>query len=89
MLRLAPAPLKIAAVVFLSPQSAGRGPLLKPLPKSVALAKLSTAQAYAANQPEWTQFSKRILGLETFELRRGQHPFEGVEALSSLLESTA
>jgi hypothetical protein len=87
--RLAPAPLKIAAVVFLSPKSAGLGPLLKPLPKSVALAKLTTAQAYAANQPEWTQFSKRILGPETFELRRGQHPFEGVEALSTLLESRA
>jgi hypothetical protein len=87
--RLAPAPLKIAAVVFLSSQSAGLGPLLKSLPKSVARAKLATAQAYAANQPEWPQFSKRILGLETFELRRGQHPFEGVEALSTLLESRA
>jgi hypothetical protein len=87
--RLAPAPLKIAAVVFLSPQSAGHGPLLRSLPKSVALAKLTAAQAYAANQPEWAQFSKRILGLETFELRRGQHPFEGVESLSTLLGSSA
>jgi hypothetical protein len=86
---LAPAPLKIIAVVFLSPQSAGQGPLLRSLPKPVALAKLAAAQAYAANQPEWTKFSKRILGLETFELRRGQHPFEGVEALSALLESRA
>ena len=85
--RLAPAPLKIAAVVFLSPQSAGHGPLLKPLPKSVALAKLAGAQAYAASQPEWPKFSKAILGLETFELRRGRHPQEGVEALNTLLES--
>jgi hypothetical protein len=87
--RLAPAPLKIAAVVFLSAQSAGRGPLLKSLPKPAALAKLAAAQAYAANQPEWTQFSKRMSGLEAFELRRGQHPLEGVEALSTLLESRA
>jgi hypothetical protein len=87
--RLAPAPLKIAAVVFLSPQSAGVGQLLKPLPKSVALARLAAAQAYAANQPQWAQFSKRILGLETFELRRGRHPVEGVDALNTLLESRA
>ena len=87
--RLAPAPLKIAAVVFLSPQSAGHGPLLKSLPKSVALARLAGAQAYAANQPEWTGFSKKILGLETFELRRGHHPQEGVEALNTLLASRA
>jgi hypothetical protein len=87
--RLAAAPLKIAAVVFLSPQSAGDGPLLKSLPKSVALAKLATAQAYAANQPEWARFSKRVLGLETFELRRGQHPLEAVKALNTLFESRA
>jgi hypothetical protein len=50
---------------------------------------LAGAQAYAANQPEWTKFSKRILGLETFELRRGRHPQEGVEALNALLTSRA
>jgi hypothetical protein len=83
--RLAASPLKITAVVFLSPQSAGDRSLLEPLSKSDLLAKLRAAQAYAANQPEWAVFCKRVLGLDAFELRRGNHPFEAVETLRALL----
>jgi hypothetical protein len=83
--RLAPAPLQINAVVFLSPQSAGAGPLLRPLAKSQLLARLTDAQAYAANQAEWPIFKKRIGGLDAFELRRGSHPIEAVEVLRALL----
>ncbi len=85
--RLAPAPLKTAAVVFLSAQSAGARPLLTGLPKSRLLAELSTAQAYAAHQPPWRLFTRRAAKLPAFELRRGRHPLEAVEALRELLES--
>jgi energy-coupling factor transporter ATP-binding protein EcfA2 len=83
--RLAPSPLKIAAVVFLSAQNAGTRPLLKPLPTSGLLARLAANQGYAANQPEWSTFSKSVSKLGAFELRRGRHPLEAVEALDSLL----
>jgi hypothetical protein len=86
--RLAACPLKITAVVFLSPQSAGDRPLLKSLSNSGLLAKLTAAQAYAANQPEWTTFSKSVLRLKAFELRRGHHPLEAVETLKELLGSS-
>ena len=84
--RLAPSPLQISAVVFLSPNSAGTGPLLRPLSKSKLLVKLAKAQAYAANQPEWPIFKKSVGRLDAFELRRGLHPIEAVEALRALLD---
>jgi hypothetical protein len=87
--RLAASPLKITAVVFLSPQSAGNRSLLEPLSKSDVLAKLTAAQAYAANQPNWATFRRGVLGLGAFELRRGKHPLEAVETLETLLESRA
>jgi hypothetical protein len=87
--RLAASPLKITALVFLSPQSAGDRSLLEPLSKSDLLAKLTAAQAYAANQPNWAAFRKGISGLGAFELRRGSHPLEAVDALEALLGSRA
>jgi hypothetical protein len=84
--RLAASPLQIGAVVFLSPNSAGTGPLLRPLSKSKLLAKLAKAQAYAANQPEWSIFERGVCRLDAFELRRGLHPIEAVEALRALLD---
>lgn len=84
--RLAASPLRIGAVIFLSSRSAGTGPLLRPLSRSQMLAKLANAQAYAANQPEWPQFKRRVCRLDAFELRRGLHPIEAVEALRALLD---
>jgi hypothetical protein len=84
--RLAASPLRIGAIVFLSPKSAGSGPLLRPLSKSKLLAKLKDAQAYAANQAEWPTFSNRVARLDAFELYRGQHPLEAVEILRALLD---
>jgi hypothetical protein len=83
--RIAPAPLKIVAVVFLSPQGSGDRPSVKSLSKTQLRAKLTSAQAYAASQPGWTTFSDGVLGLEAFELFRGRHPIETVEILSELL----
>jgi hypothetical protein len=85
--RLAASPLKITAVVFLSPQSAAARPLLEPLSKSDLLTRLTAAQTYAANQPNWAAFRKGVLALGAFELRRGSHPFEAVDALETLLGS--
>jgi hypothetical protein len=83
--RLAPSPLKIVAIVFLSSQSAGERPLLEPLPMRRMLAKLADAQAYATNHPGWSTFSKSVSKLHAFELRRGRHPLEAAEVLRELL----
>jgi hypothetical protein len=83
--RLAPAPLEISALVFLSPSDAAGGPLLRPLTKSSLLRRFAREQRYAVNQPEWAVFSERIAGVDAFELRRGRHPLEAVEALGSLV----
>jgi energy-coupling factor transporter ATP-binding protein EcfA2 len=87
--RLAASPLKITAVVFLSPQSAPDRSLLEPLTKSELLARLTAAQGYAANQPNWAAFRRSVLRLGAFELRRGSHPLESVDALEALLGSRA
>jgi hypothetical protein len=44
-------------------------------------------QAYAANQPPWTLFTRTVTRVPFFELRRGQHPGESVAALRELIES--
>jgi hypothetical protein len=86
--RLAPSALKIVAVIFLSPRRAV-GALLRSLPKSGVPARLADAQAYAANQPEWGTFCRSLAGIDVFELRRGRHPLEAVEALRELLASAS
>jgi hypothetical protein len=83
--KLAVSPLRITAVVFLSPEKAGGQPLLRRLSKSSLLTKLAAAQAYAVNQPEWGGFSKNLLRIDAFELRRGGHPLEAVDVLNTLL----
>jgi hypothetical protein len=85
--RLAARPAKVAAVVFLSARSAGSGPLLRPMPKSIFIKNLADQQAYAANQPEWGRFVRNASQLDAYELRRGRHPRAGVEALQTLLRS--
>ena len=71
---------------FFRQEKAGRGPLLRPLAKSSMGARLAEAQAYAANQPQWPAFRKRIARVQAFELRRGAHPLEAVDVLRSLVE---
>jgi hypothetical protein len=83
--RLAPKPLKIAAIVFLSAQRAARGPLLKPLPPGELPARLALHQAYAANLPGWAVFRKAASRIPAYELRRGRHPVDAVEPLQALL----
>jgi hypothetical protein len=85
--RLAAAPLKLSAIVFLSTQRAGNQTLLKRLTRAEALPRLVQEQAYAANQPPWTLFRRAVVRLPFFELRRGQHPGEAVTALREIIES--
>ena len=83
--RLAKSPLKIVGIAFLSSQSAGNRQLLKPLSKSTVLANLAATQAYGANQLQWRAFSRNVLRLDAFELRRGRHPLETVDTLRTWL----
>lgn len=83
--RLARAPVKLAGVVFLSAQTAIRGPLLMQLSKAELLRRLAADQVYAAHQPGWAAFRRRISRLDAFELRRGRHPLEAVAALHEVL----
>ena len=85
--RLAKTPLKVIGVAFLSPRSGGNGPLLKPLSTSETLARLKREQAYGESLPQWRSFSRNLLRLGGFELRRGPHPAASSAALRSLLRS--
>jgi hypothetical protein len=87
--RLAPAPLRIGAVVFISPKRAGGRPLLSSIRKSGVSRQLGATQPYAVNQPGWSSFAQQASGLPAFELRRGSHPLQAVEALRKLLTSLA
>ena len=83
--RLAPAPLRIRAVLFLSAQRARSERLLVPLRRSAVLDRLAASQRYAAQQPGWSPFRDRVSTLPAYELRRGDHPHESVEILRALL----
>ena len=60
--KLARAPLELVSIVFLSARAARGGPLLTPLGRADLLARLESAQAYAAGQPEWPAFRARSRG---------------------------
>ena len=83
--RLAPGPLSIAAVVFISPQPARRGVLLTQLRSREAVARLQKDQPFAVSQPGWKTFRKRLGLIPAFELRRGRGPAEAADALQGLL----
>lgn len=85
--RLAPAPLSIGSLVFLSRRTARPGALLKPVTPGQAIERLAREQLYAARQPTWGALTKNLRGVPAFELRRGRHPDEAVAAIRSLLDS--
>jgi len=85
--RLAGAPLELAAVVFVSGETANDPDVLLSLvPRCELAARLSVDQPYAAGQPGWLQFEQRLLQLGVYELRRGHHPRASVDALRQLLD---
>jgi hypothetical protein len=83
--RLAAAPLGIEAIVFLSARQAGRYATLLPLRQRELIARLSAAQPYAAQLPNWRAFRQHLAGIQGFELRRGRHPAESAVALRHIL----
>jgi hypothetical protein len=83
--RLAPAPLRIRAVLFVSSRSAGRRPLLVPLSTRLMLERLAANQRYAAQQPGWSAFREQVALLPGHELHRGRDPRAAVEAVRELL----
>jgi hypothetical protein len=82
--RLAALPPRLAAAVFLSARSGGKS-LLRRLSAADLRARLAAAQPYAARQPQWELFLANMEMVGGYELRRGRHPQEGVEALHELL----
>jgi hypothetical protein len=83
--RLASAPVELAAVIFLSRTSARGGELLQPLSKAETLRRLAVEQPYAANQPGWALFCRKVTRAGAFELQRGRHPSEAAAALRHFL----
>jgi hypothetical protein len=83
--RLARRPPQLAAVIELSAREATGASLLAPREPRQVLRRLEALQPYAASQPGWRPFSQRLLRLPAFELRRGRHPRDGVDALRALL----
>jgi hypothetical protein len=83
--RLAAAPMKIVATVFLSPHRTGDRPLLRALSRAELRAKLTESQPYAANQPHWSRGCAGLSSVGAFELSRGRHPLETVDVLRKLV----
>jgi hypothetical protein len=83
--RLASAPLRISAVVFVSPRTVNARALLVPMREAQLVRQLAAGQRYAAHQPGWGTFSRQISQLPAFVLNRGRHPLQAVEALEKIL----
>jgi hypothetical protein len=86
--QLARAPLKISAIVFVTAKRAASQRLLARVPEAGLVRRLAASQRYAAGQPGWSSFTRRVRRLPAYELRRGRHPAEAVAALRQLLGAT-
>jgi hypothetical protein len=85
--RLARAPLKICAIVFVTARRATGERLLAPVHEADLVRRLAASQRYAAGQPGWSNFTRQVRRLPAYELRRGRHPAEAVEALRRVLRN--
>ena len=84
--RLAPEPLELACVVFASPRLADDPQVLaRAIPDHQIEARLRDEQPYAASQPGWDAFVNAVRQRGAYELRRGRHPGDSVDALMRLL----
>jgi energy-coupling factor transporter ATP-binding protein EcfA2 len=84
---IAPNPLRLRAAILLTTRSVRRGPLLRPLSAERLLGRLRREQPYAARQPHWQGFCRRIAALPAFEMRRGATPADSALALRALLDA--
>jgi len=85
--RLARAPLKISAIVFVTAKRATGQRLVAPVSEADLVRRLAASQRYAAGQPGWSSFTRQVRRLPAYELRRGRHPAEAVEALRQVLRN--
>jgi hypothetical protein len=83
--KIASRPLRLAATVFLSRRRAGSQPALQRLERKGLVARLRREQPYAAAQPGWRAFERRLVEVPAFELRRPGHPDVAVGLLRNLL----
>jgi hypothetical protein len=83
--RLAPAPLKIVAIAYLTSESTGKRALLRPVPHAKAVRRLARLQGYGAHLPQWRKFCANLRKADMVEVHRGKHPSETAEALRTLL----
>ncbi|WP_266183163.1 serine kinase [Dyella humicola] len=85
--RLAAVPLELVGAVFVSGQPADDpDALLSIIPQGDIAVRLRADQAYASGQPGWHRFEQRMMQLGVYELRRGHHPRDSVDALRQLLD---
>jgi hypothetical protein len=88
-LAFSPAPLRLAAVVFVSAEQAvDADDLLERVSGDTVPGLLAADQPYASGQPGWQAFVARASATGVYRLRRGGHPRDAVEALRGLLGST-
>jgi hypothetical protein len=83
--RIARAPLRLAATVFLSRRTTARQQAPRALGRKALLSRLRREQPYAAGLPNWASFERRIAQLPAYELRRAEHPDTAVGQLRELL----
>ena len=85
--QLAPEPLELACAVFATPRLADDpGALVQAIPDHEIEDRLRAEQPYAASQPGWDAFVSAIRRRGAYELRRGRHPGDSVDALMRLLD---
>lgn len=84
--RPAPSPLVLVGAVFATPLPADNNDaLLTQIPRQQAGRMLEADQPHASRQPGWRAFKRGILDKGVYQLRRGRHPGDSVNALRRLL----
>jgi hypothetical protein len=83
---LADAPMTLAGAIFVCGDYAeDPDELLTPVSDESVAERLAADQAYAAGQPGFAQFVRRIASLGVYELRRGRQPSDAIHALRQFL----
>ena len=83
--KIATAPLRLAATVFLSRRQAAPQNALTTIGSAELLSRLRREQPYAAALPNWPTFERRIRALPAYELRRTARPDAPIALLHMLL----
>jgi hypothetical protein len=82
-LTLAPRPLKLRAVVRLTPTR--HRELLRRMDRGALLKYLRATQPYARGLPEWRAFERGVAKLPAFSLARSRDPADGLATLDRVL----